>query len=255
MTWTEQFETIFDSLKDGSWKEACKMWGQDIAAGAKEGFETNCKLFKKSMEIFKQTNLNILSYLGKSWVKGMDGIGSVIGKFSDTAKKKWTELFKTMGNTELGKAIKKPVNTVIYGMEKMINSVISGLNAMVDAMNNLKFDIPDWIPAIGGKSFGLNLTKLEAVDLPKLATGAVFRGGDPYAAIVNDQPRGQTNIETPLATMLQAFNQALDSRGGNGPVKVEILFAGDNAQLARHLNPILAEESARRGVSLVVKGV
>lgn len=255
MTWTEQFETIFDSLKDGSWKEACKLWGKDIAGGLKEGWESECKFFKKSMETLKTTNIKILSFIGKSWMEGVTNIDSLLGKFSASTKKTWEGIFKMVGNTELGKAIKKPVNIVIYGMEKMINSVISGLNAMVDALNNLKIDIPEWIPSIGGKSFGLNLAKVEPVELPKLATGAVFRGGDPYAAIVNDQPRGQTNVETPLATMVQAFNQALDSRGGAGPVEVVLQFTGDNAQLARHLNPILAEESARRGVSLVIKGV
>ena len=238
MTWAEQFETIFDSLKDGSWKEACKLWGKDIAGGLKEGWESECKFFKKSMETLKTTNIKILSSIGKSWNEGVTNIGSLLGKFSASTKKTWEGIFKMVGNTELGKAIKKPVNTVIYGMEKMINSVISGLNAMVDALNNLKFDIPEWIPAIGGNSFGLNLAKVEPVELPKLATGAVFRGGDPYAAIVNDQPRGQTNVETPLATMVQAFNQALDSRGGAGPVEVVLQFLNTSTTNPEQSTPL-----------------
>lgn len=44
-----------------------------------------------------------------------------------------------------------------------------------------------------------------------LATGAVFRGGNPFMAIVNDQPRGQTNIEAPLKVIKQALREELTS--------------------------------------------
>ena len=35
-------------------------------------------------------------------------------------------------------------------------------------------------------------------------------------AILGDQPSGQTNIETPLATMVDAFKQAMSETGGTG---------------------------------------
>lgn len=52
------------------------------------------------------------------------------------------------------------------------------------------------------------------VSLPRLANGAVIQGGKPFAAILGDQSRGQTNIETPLATMIEAFKQAQAENGG-----------------------------------------
>lgn len=64
--------------------------------------------------------------------------------------------------------------------------------------------------------------------IPALADGAVIQGGSPFMAWLGDQPNGQTNIETPLATMVQAFKQAMaETGGGNGPIQLEVNLDGD----------------------------
>lgn len=50
--------------------------------------------------------------------------------------------------------------------------------------------------------------------IPKLAKGAVIPANREFLAVLGDQTRG-TNIETPLETMIQAFEAAL-SNGGYG---------------------------------------
>ena len=62
--------------------------------------------------------------------------------------------------------------------------------------------------AFGKTTAGISTASIEA---PALAKGAVFRGGKPFLAIVNDQPRGQTNVETPLNTIKQALREELAS--------------------------------------------
>lgn len=60
------------------------------------------------------------------------------------------------------------------GMKKMfvgfVNGVIKGVNALIRGLNKIHFDLPDWIPAIGGKSFGINLP-----EIPLLAKGGVVK--------------------------------------------------------------------------------
>ena len=51
-------------------------------------------------------------------------------------------------------------------MKTPINSVISGINEMITQMNKISVTIPSWVPAIGGRTFGINLSKLNY-----LATG------------------------------------------------------------------------------------
>lgn len=83
-----------------------------------------------------------------------------------------------------------------------------------------------WHSAIGGSSgyrgfmpmldimhFEDNLG-MSAFQFPELATGAVIPPNNRFLAVLGDQKRG-TNIETPLETMVEAFNRALDQRNAS----------------------------------------
>lgn len=91
--------------------------------------------------------------------------------------------------------------------------------------------------------------------IPRYANGGVFYGGDPMLGILNDQPRGQVNVETPLQTMLDAFNTSLDSRNGGMATNIQptinIRFNGELSQLARILKPEIDMETNRIGTRLV----
>ena len=50
-----------------------------------------------------------------------------------------------------------------------VNVIISGVNALIKGLNKISFDIPDWVPAIGGNKFGFNIPLI-----PKLAQGGVI---------------------------------------------------------------------------------
>jgi hypothetical protein len=66
---------------------------------------------------------------------------------------------------------KIPLNGVIA----LINGVISGINRMVDGLNSISFDIPDWVPELGGRSFGFNMSHIGKV--PYLANGGILSQG------------------------------------------------------------------------------
>lgn len=123
--------------------------------------------------------------------------------------------------------IKKAANGVISGVEALINGIISGfenmLNWVVDGINSIGFDVPDWLQWMLGEHFGFNIPHVHfgRAKLPRLAQGAVIPANREFLAVLGDQKRG-VNIETPLATMLDAFNTALDERGGNGDSQVPI---------------------------------
>ena len=52
-----------------------------------------------------------------------------------------------------------------------INAVISIINGAIDGINSIGFDIPDWVPFVGGKKFSLDIPKL-----PTFATGGITNG-------------------------------------------------------------------------------
>lgn len=71
----------------------------------------------------------------------------------------------------LGRVAKVPINAII----SLLNGAINGINRMIDGLNSIHFDIPDWVPLLGGKSFGLNLRHLG--DIPYLAKGGILSQG------------------------------------------------------------------------------
>ena len=181
-------------------------------------------------------------------------------KFADMKKAiidNWTTLksqTKTIWDGIWG-AIRSVINTILGGVESMVNGVITALNRMISALNNLSFDIPDWVPGIGGESFGLDIPTVSKVHLPRLASGTVVppRAGE-FAAILGDNKR-ETEVVSPLSTMKQALMEALAESGiSGGSQQVVIRFEGNLAQLGRVLKPVIDSENNRTGVRLVTGG-
>lgn len=54
------------------------------------------------------------------------------------------------------------------GIRAVLNRIISGFNSLIGGLNRFKISIPDWVPAIGGRSFGINIPTI-----PGLARGGV----------------------------------------------------------------------------------
>ena len=99
-----------------------------------------------------------------NWFKNIfkgafDGIKNVFGGISD-----W---FKGVFD-KLASVVKAPVNLII-----------KGLNALINGVNKISFDVPDWVPVIGGKKFGFNLKQI-----PLLAKGGVV--DEPTPAIFGE---------------------------------------------------------------------
>lgn len=111
--------------------------------------------------------------------------------------------------------IKSAVNGIIGFINGMIQAVVNGLNRVIDAINTLSFDVPDWVPGIGGSSLGFDFTHITAPQIPYLAQGAVIPPNREFMAVLGDQSHG-TNVEAPLATIQQAVAAVMqDYQDGN----------------------------------------
>ncbi len=110
----------------------------------------------------------------------------------------------------------------------LIKWVASGINKLIDKLNSFGFKLPD---VLGGGRVGFNISKL---NIPQLAQGTVLPGGSPFLAWVNDQPRGQTNIEAPLDTIKQAVAEVVANMnvGSNFNGRIEVPIYLDSRQIA-----------------------
>ena len=107
----------------------------------------------------------------------------------------------------IGDKVKSVINKIIGYAEKGINFIIEKVNSLLTSIN----DISDTIGSIVGID-GFSLPTFEKIKIPRLAQGAVIPANREFLAVLGDQKQG-VNIETPLETMIQAFNAALDGRG------------------------------------------
>lgn len=173
-------------------------------------------------------------------------IDFITGVFTGDWDKAWAGIGKIFDGF-VG-IIKTAINTLIDFINSMINAITGGINVAIRAINGVGFDLPDWL---GGHHFGLNIPEIpkNSLNIPKLAQGSVLKGGDPFLAWVNDQPRGQTNIETPLDTIVRAFKEVA---GNNGNQNIVIEANGDLGGIIRELNFRLKNENRRIGTEIMV---
>lgn len=166
------------------------------------------------LDEFKQYFNDVAANFGEVWQ-------SVI----DDATQGW-EAFKD--------AFKAVVNAIIGFVNGMISAVVSGVNAIISALNGLSFDVPDWVPGLGGKKFGFEISQVMAPQIPLLAKGGTLLRG---SAIVGE-----------------AGPELLSLTGGG--VRVTPLgndnarAAGNTVYLTAHFSGY-CEEDARRLVRLV----
>lgn len=124
------------------------------------------------------------------------------------------------------KAFKGYVNGWITMVESFINFFIKGINVLVRGINKLSFNVPDWVPGIGGNKLGFNIPQVPQVQIPRLAQGAVIPPNQQFAAILGDQKHGR-NLEAPEGLIRQIVREE------TGNVYNDVLRAINNSNLSR----------------------
>lgn len=115
------------------------------------------------------------------------------------------------------------INPVIKFINGLLVAVEKGVNYIIDILNKLKIDVPDWIPGIGGKTFGFNLEHVTIKQIPTLENGGLAFGET--LATVGEYAGAQSNPEViaPLSTLQNML--------GNSNVEELNLLASINQQL------------------------
>ena len=205
-----------------------------------------------------------------------DALGGLMDFITGVLTGDWEKAWKGLGNIVQGvfdglvALVKAPLNLIINLVNGMLGAVERGINGLIGVINNLSFDVPDWIPGIGGKTLGFNLKTASIPRIPALAEGGYVRANTPQLAMIGDN-RTQGEIVAPEGKLAELLNEAVNAGGGNAQVMVltEILnvlkqiaehreivinFGGDLGQLIRLMKPYLDERSRLQGARLVTGG-
>ena len=74
------------------------------------------------------------------------------------------------------------VKTIVIGIwnaiKAVINAITGGINVLIRGINKIKFDVPDWVPGIGGQKWGFNIPQI-----PQLYVGTNYVPEDQLAMI------------------------------------------------------------------------
>lgn len=135
--------------------------------------------------------------------------------------------------------------------KKMINGFLSGVKSAWEAVKTWVANAVSWFgkkfveaqnsiaKSNSGRSGGFGTRSggfgspsrapsISRISAPALARGAVIPPNKEFLAVLGDQKSG-TNIETPLATMVDAFKQAMAESGGTTTVVIQL----DGKEIAR----------------------
>lgn len=181
--------------------------------------------------------VSLAAAIAPNWDFIVSKVKDCWGKIKDFWKKNIAPVFTGEWWANLAK---NAMNGLIAEIESGINRALGGLGGLVNGAIRLLNKVPG--VDIGNVSWG-------NVQLPRLASGAVIPPNREFMAVLGDQKSG-TNIETPLATMVQAFKQAMTETGVAGSRQMTVIFQLDRRELGRTIYQLNNEETQRVGVKL-----
>jgi hypothetical protein len=145
---------------------------------------------------------DVLVFAIELFVGAITGITESLATFGEFFSSLWEGIKEFFVDT---------INALIGGFEGFVNFVIRGVNKIVDALNGLSFEVPDWVPEIGGATLGFSIPKIPEISLGRvaLAKGGLVTG--PTNALI-----GEAGPEVVIP--LDRFESMMGINGQNGTV-------------------------------------
>lgn len=173
---------------------------------------------------------NCFRTIGNLWNNSLkpifDGIIAFVkGVFTGNWRSAWDGVVKILGGVWSG------ITTVI---KAPLNAVIGLINKAISAMNKISVTIPDWVPAVGGKKFGVNLPSINYLENGGILTQPTMLNANTMAGEKNKGKQAQAEAVIPLDRLFKE----MDRLYGQGK---EIVLNIDGRQFMRAVAPYQRE--------------
>jgi hypothetical protein len=199
----EKYLTTFDRAMDiHSPSKEMKKRGIWTVQGFNIGVNSESKTVSKTMR--------------RMWNRIKAPFTSVADWFGNIFKGAWNAIKKAF--TGVGKWFKNLFNGIISFIKAPINFLIDGLNTLIKGVNKISFDVPKWVPGIGGKKFGFDIPQI-----PHLAKGGLVKA--PTLAVVGDNmgaSSGNPEVVSPLNKLKSMIQESSDN--GDTEILSQILL-------------------------------
>ncbi|MBE3590012.1 MAG: tape measure protein [Firmicutes bacterium] len=234
VAWTEAAWTTVSTWVSHTW-DNLRAWAGERFAAVRDAIAGAWDSVKSStVDLWN----GIRDWLSGAWSSIRDRVASVWGGIKDTVLGVWRGIWD--------------------GIKGWINAIIDAINGLIRGLNRVHFSAPNWVPVIGGMSWGFNLP-----EIPRLAQGGIV--DSPTLALVGERgpeavvPLGRDNaladsiaqaVYTAVRDALRV-SQAASPQPGMGDR--EIVLRIDGRTFARAVLPAVIAEGQRQGLQLVVR--
>ena len=216
--------------------------------GIKSGVQAFVQFGVNGFNNLRNGAINVVQSMRQGITTAFDNIKSRIRETVDSIKNwiidKFTAAKDGVVNiwNKVTTALKKPVNAIIT----MINGLLTGLEAMlnwiINGLNKIQFNIPEWVPGIGGKRFGINIANVAFGRINYLANGGSI--GEGQHAIVGENAPEYLRVQNGRAIVTPLAQNRTNTE--NITINVYARPGQDVRALAQEIKTVLVREQQQR---------
>ena len=256
-------------------------------------FDNLILFFTEKWTLIKEGALEIWNSLKESLAETWESIKESVTEKFEAVKEKFEEVWNAVKECidlkvkgiqekikELGDKFTEFKTSVATTFNNIKDSIVNALSPVIDKLKEFIQWVKDAIQAVkdffnsgyeqvgttAGKTSKSTTTRsvmtasptsirAAMADIPRLASGAVLRGGNPFLAVLGDQRMGQTNIEAPLSTIRQGLREELSALGFGSGGQTKIVLQINGQDVGEAIVEDLLSVMNRKGYNLEPLGV
>ena len=216
--------------------------------GIKSGVQAFVQFGVNGFNNLRNGAINVVQSMRQGITSAFDNIKSRIRETVDSIKTWIVDKFTAAKDgvvsiwNKVTTALKKPVNAIIT----MINGLLTGLEALlnwiINGLNKIQFNIPEWVPGIGGKRFGINIANVAFGRINYLANGGSI--GEGQHAIVGENAPEYLRVQNGRAIVTPLAQNRTNTE--NITINVYARPGQDVRALAQEIKTVLVREQQQR---------
>lgn len=186
------------------WNKAVEIWegikksiSEKVQAVKQTVIEVWNNVKTKTIEVWNNLKTKVLGIWDSIKNGAKEKLDKVTGFFSET----WKSI------KDAWSGVKKFFSDIWDGIS---GSAKTAVNAVIRTLNKLSFDVPDWVPKIGGSKFGFNIPYLAhggIITSPTIAMVGEYSGANSNPEIVTPQSLLQEIIRSENTELVSAIYQ------------------------------------------------